>query len=118
MNQASQSEGDDFRIKDALTTFQEFAEKELQQRRDSEEPLDEVTFSEAVALVTHYLKADLEDGDLEEPESDAPIGYADSPRELELLDNSAEVEPAQEADPEADSEASPATLEYKEEAVK
>ena len=113
MTQASQSEGNDFRIKDALTTFQEFAEKELQQRRDSEEPLDEALFDEAVALVTHYLKADLESGELDEPATDPAVGFADGPQELELLEEESEPLTEEESEATTDQEP-PATSDTKE----
>ena len=48
----------DFRVRNAIDVFTEYAKQEGQRRRDSDESFDEALFNESVELVLLHLKAD------------------------------------------------------------
>ncbi len=48
----------DFRVRNAIDVFTEYANQEEQRRRDSDESFNETLFNESVELVLRHLKAD------------------------------------------------------------
>ncbi len=47
----------DFRVRNAIDVFTEYANQEGQRRRDSDESFNETLFNESVELVLRHLKA-------------------------------------------------------------